>query len=66
MMINDVLAVRAPGAVPAARTSHAAHAPHAAAQAVAAKHSAAVASRVAPVSYTHLDVYKRQGYATAS
>jgi hypothetical protein len=41
MMINDVLAARAPGAVPAARTSHAAHA---AAQAVAAKHSAAAAT----------------------
>lgn len=36
MMINDVLAARAPGAVPAARTSHAAHA--------AAKHNAAAAT----------------------
>ena len=41
MMIYDVLAARAADVVPAARTSHAAHA---AAQAVAAKHDAAAAT----------------------
>jgi hypothetical protein len=41
MMINNVFAARAAGAVPAARTPHAAHA---AAPAVAAKHRAAAAT----------------------